>query len=466
MKDRLPAVAGAFYPADPDELQQELGNLFGNFAAVKEEKDVAALIVPHAGYVFSGKVAAAAFSRLDPEAHYQNIFLIGASHRKYYEGVSVYPSGNYITPLGRIKVNDQIAGELMNSNHFIFFDAEAEECEHSLEVQLPFLQYRLKNSFQIVPLLIGGRNISVCRQLAEALQPWFTRDNLFVISSDFSHYPSAENAVIQDSETAKAILTKDPVKLHEICNKALKSGIQNLATALCGEMAVLTLLHLIQDDPTIELKEVMYQNSADSIYGKPNKVVGYWALAAFRQTSDFVLSDAEKKELLHLARRTLNQYVTTGEVSKEEKKYPEALNQQCGVFVSIHKQGSLRGCLGNMQSHLPIWQSVKEMAVAAVSRDHRFEPVEADELGEIEIEISILSPLQKIESPEQFQLGKHGILIVSGDRSGTFLPQVAEKTKWSREELLGHCSREKAGIGWDGWKTAELYVYEAIVFQE
>lgn len=466
MKDRLPAVAGAFYPSDPEELRDELRSYFENFPSVEEENKVAALIVPHAGYVFSGKVAAAAFARLNADTRFRNIFLIGASHRKYYEGVSTYPSGHYITPLGEIKVNEQITMELMNNNHFIFYDPEAEQSEHSLEVQLPFLQFHLKKSFSIVPLLIGGKNNSTCKLLAEALLPWFNRDNLFVISSDFSHYPSAGDALKQDRETAEAILTKDPERLHQCCNKALRSGIGNLGTALCGEMAVLTLLYMAQSDPNIILKEVMYQNSGDSVYGKSDRVVGYWAIAAYREEQQFTLSDSDQKELLHIARKTIDEFVRTGSVSEEKREYPDSLNLNCGAFVSIHKGGKLRGCLGHLESKQPLWQLIREMSVATVSRDFRFDPVGADELSGIEIEISVLSPLRKIDSPDEFQLGKHGIFMVAGERSGTFLPQVATKTNWTKEEFLGYCAREKAGIGWDGWKTADLYVFEAIVFHE
>jgi AmmeMemoRadiSam system protein A len=296
--------------------------------------------------------------------------------------------------------------------------------------------------------------------------PWFTKDNLFVISTDFSHYPSADDAVYLDDETAEAILTKDPEKLQRACTNALTSGTENLATALCGELAVLTLLYMTKPLKEISFKKIMYQHSGHSPFGRNNKVVGYWAIGAYRPSENFSLSKSEEKELLHLARKAITSFVTTGSVTNEEANYSGILNCKCGAFVSIHKKGHLRGCLGHLEGTVPLWQLIKDMSVAAASRDRRFEPVTIDELSEIEIEISVLSPLKKINSPDEFELGKHGIYIQKEDRSGTFLPQVAHKTNWTKEEFLGHCSRDKAGLGWYGWRTADLFIFEATVFEE
>ena len=140
------------------------------------------------------------------------------------------------------------------------------------------------------------------------------------------------------------------------------------------------------------------------------------------------------------------------------------LKQKCGAFVSLHKQGRLRGCIGHFGEDVPLHEIVAEMARAAAFEDPRFMPVTRDELDDIDIEISVLTPMRRIESLDEFQLHKHGIYIKKGYRSGTFLPQVADEVNWTKEEFVGHCAQDKAGIGWDGWKDAELYVYEAIVF--
>src|ERR1035437_1007617 len=183
MQKRMPAVAGTFYPATATLLKNQISKLFEK-ATKSSEADVAALIVPHAGYVFSGQVAVSAYLKLNRQAHYKNIFIIGRSHRKYFQGVSIYPKGNYTTPLGEVKINEETTSRLMEKNKFIYYDEDADKNEHSIEVQLPFLQYWLKNDFQIVPLIIGSDNPSIYEKLADALRPWFNSENLFVISTD------------------------------------------------------------------------------------------------------------------------------------------------------------------------------------------------------------------------------------------------------------------------------------------
>ena len=140
------------------------------------------------------------------------------------------------------------------------------------------------------------------------------------------------------------------------------------------------------------------------------------------------------------------------------------LLMKCGAFVSLHKNGRLRGCIGHFGEDTPLHEIVAEMAGAAAFEDPRFMPLTTDELAEIDIEISVLTPMRRIKSLDDFELHRHGIYIRKGYRSGTFLPQVADEVNWTKEEFVGHCSQDKAGLGWDGWRDAELYVYEAIVF--
>ncbi|HEY3389017.1 MAG TPA: AmmeMemoRadiSam system protein B, partial [Prolixibacteraceae bacterium] len=229
MNNRMPAVAGTFYPATTTALKNQVAILFEN-ATKTPGKEVAALIVPHAGYIFSGEVAASAYTKLDRKARYQNIFIIGRSHHKYFEGVSIYPRGHYITPTGEVKINEATTSKLIEKDKFIYYDEEADRSEHSLEVQLPFLQYWLHNDFQIVPLIIGSDDPSVSEKLAEALKPWFNSDNLFVISTDFSHYPTYETARKTDAETAEAIIANDAKKLRDCCNRNKQSNQNNILT--------------------------------------------------------------------------------------------------------------------------------------------------------------------------------------------------------------------------------------------
>ncbi|NEW83051.1 MAG: AmmeMemoRadiSam system protein B [Mariniphaga sp.] len=465
MKDRKPAVAGTFYPATNTALKHQMIILFENIPETTEN-DVAALIVPHAGYVFSGEVAASAYAKINRQARYKNIFIIGRSHRKFFDGVSIYPKGNYITPLGEVKINDKTTSQLIEKHSFIYYDEEADRTEHSLEVQLPFLQYWLYNDFQIVPLIIGSDDPGIYEKLAEALMPWFNADNLFVISTDFSHYPTYETAVKTDAETADAIVANDSEKLKECCNRNSRFSGKNLQTGLCGAAAVQTLLHLTQNNPDITFKKITYKNSGDVPEGDKNRVVGYWAIAVMRNKTEISISAEDKLAMLKLARESITRYLIYPKSEVLKPISSAIMNEHFGAFVTLKKEGKLRGCIGRFEPSTSLYQTITEMAIAAATRDSRFDPVTIKEISQIKIEISILTPLKKINSIDEIEPGKHGIYIKKGLNSGTFLPQVATETGWTKEEFLGHCARDKAGIGWEGWKTAELYTYEAIVFGE
>jgi AmmeMemoRadiSam system protein B/AmmeMemoRadiSam system protein A len=469
--DRQPAVAGSFYPAKQEELSATLKQLFTNAVPSKDIQNVLAIISPHAGYVFSGEVAASAFNQIDPTKEYENIFLLGSSHYVAFEGASIYSQGNFITPLGTVKVNTKLANQLIKNNSIFSNRTDAHAREHSLEVQLPFLQYRLKKDFKIVPIVLGTQSPEICRRIAKALQPYFNAKNLFVISTDFSHYPSYQDAKIIDKATADAILTNSPENLISSMANYEQNGISNLATCLCGWTSVLTLMYMTEGNGDVEFTHIQYKNSGDTEYGEKNRVVGYNAIAVSlkekKRRSEFRLSDKDKKDLLAIARNTVEYYVKNHAKSEiDGKNLSSILKTNCGTFVTLKKHGNLRGCIGRFDASEPLYKVVQDMAIASSTQDYRFSPVESDEIPELEIEISVLTPMRRINSINEIKLGKHGIYIREGNRSGTFLPQVAVETGWTKEEFLGHCAQDKAGIGWDGWKDAELYIYEALVFSE
>ncbi|GET21631.1 AmmeMemoRadiSam system protein B [Prolixibacter denitrificans] len=465
-QDRQPAVAGSFYPGNADALKKELSQLFQN-TSTQTDSSIAALIVPHAGYIFSGKVAATGYAQIPIGKAYKNVFVIGVSHRVRFSGVSIYPHGNYITPLGKIQVNDTLAEKLIAENSFIHFVPEAHQSEHSIEVQLPFLQYHLKKGYRIVPILTGDSNPATTRKLAEALLPYFTSDNLFIISTDFSHYPANATAQKVDKETADAILSGKPEQLQKVCQETAPNPPENVLTRLCGESGVLTLMEMVSGKPDYHYHQIIYQNSSVSSAGDPSRVVGYYAISVTRDNEQtFHLTENDQSYLLKLARSSIETYLKSGTVQKIAPGYPEGLQQHCGAFVTLIEDGKLRGCIGQFNPSIPLVEVVRNMAIAAATKDTRFQPVLLSEMKSIEIEISVLTPLHKIKNVEEFTPGKQGIYIKKGNRGGTYLPQVAEQTGWDREKMLSHCARDKAGIGWNGWKDAELYTYEAIVFHE
>lgn len=469
LTDRKPVVAGSFYPADRSRLESTLKNLFDDARPKEFSGDVQFLIVPHAGYTYSGIVSASGYKSIPKSARYRNIFILASSHREQFDGASVYAAGNYLTPLGEVEVNLDLARTLIEEHRGITFRPEAHDREHSIEVQLPFLQYSMEELPPIVPIVMGNSSVSGARELAAALYPYFTPENLFIISSDFSHYPSYEDAVRIDQITCDAIATGNPEKFYNTLRNNSRKAVPNLVTSACGWSSILTMLYM-SESKEMEITPVLYRNSGDSRNGEEDRVVGYWAIAGqMPKVSQlpFRLEPSEKNELLKLSRKTLDTYIKQGtfpEVSVAD--LPPALRQPAGAFVSLYAADRLRGCIGEFNPSLPLYEVVRRMTVAAATQDPRFAPVEPPELPYLSIEISVLTPLHRIQSIEEFELGKHGIYMTRDGKSGTYLPQVARETGWDTEEFLGHCSRDKAGLGWEGWKSAELYTYEAIVFGE
>ncbi|MFC2089752.1 AmmeMemoRadiSam system protein B [Bacteroidota bacterium] len=469
---RYPVVAGSFYPSEEQILKDQLNLLFDQVNDKSVETDIAALIAPHAGYVFSGEVAAAAYARIDPDKSYTHVFVIGTSHHVMLNGASIYNKGDYQTPLGTVPVDTELANELIKKSRLIRFSPEAHSREHSIEVQLPFLQYRLKKPFQLVPLVIATQSAETCRELAEVLKPYFTSDNLFVISSDFSHFPAYKDAITYDTETGEAIQNNSPADfiLNLVANQ--KRNVPGMSTSCCGWSSVLTLLDITSMLPEIEVKHMKYMNSGDTPYGDKERVVGYHSFIFTRSetgasTEWNVLTDEDKKMLLAIARESIESAFENKDLPVvDENELSELLRTNCGAFVTLLKEEQLRGCIGRFIATEPLYKVVQDMARAAAFQDRRFRPVTDQEMKDIDIEISVLTPLKRIYSIEDFRLGEQGIYIIKGNRSGTYLPQVAESTGWTKEEFLGHCSRDKAGIGWDGWRDADLYTYEALVFDE
>jgi len=466
-KNRPAAVAGRFYPGSPERLKKEVEKLFAKAQSpFFPGESPRALIAPHAGYVFSGRVAASAYNQIDGSAGFKRVFVIASSHQMQFPGASLWTTGDYETPLGSVTVDQETCRALRESSPLFQYREEAHLNEHSLEVQLPFLQVKLGNGFRLVPIIVGTGHADDCSLLANVLRPYFLPENLFVVSSDLSHYPCYDDAVTTDKITTEAILSNSPDHLLLALKNNRAKEIAGLATSLCGWTSVLTLLYLTREYP-FQTRWIDYQNSGDEPhYGDHERVVGYSSVAFFpNPESSLSLSRDEKKVLFDMAECAIRETVCTGKPFPQRKEPPAGnLDIRTGAFVSIYIDGKLRGCIGSFSAEEPLWQLIPRLAVSAAS-DNRFDRPEPEELDGLSIEISLLTPLRRIHSAGEIIPGKHGIYLKKGWASGTFLPQVAAKYGWDREELLGRCSRDKAGLGWDGWKTAELYVYEAVIFR-
>ncbi len=466
-KVRKPAVAGAFYPATADEIQFMVTPWLhpcGDSSAPQ------ALIVPHAGYMFSGEVAAAAYSRI-PEGHaYKRVFLIGPSHRVGFAGASVDTLYGYAaTPLGNVKIDTSLGEELIRKGDGAFLcRADAHDREHCLEVQLPFLQMVFEEVPPIVPIVVGTQRLGVLQQIAAVLEPYFNEENLFIISSDFSHYPSYKDAKTSDLCLAKAITAGGLEEFLNALSDISRKNFPGEDTPACGASAIAILLSMmdVQGRDGFSAEHVMYRNSGDSPYGDKDAVVGYNAIVVTRQDKPlFRFTEEEKERMISTARSAI--YAKLG-LDYDGNDAPVGILKEkgYGVFVTLHLYGDLRGCIGRFTSDEILHATIREMALSAAFSDPRFPALSKREAPKVEIEVSVLSPLKKIDSIDEFKLGRDGIYMIKGYNHGTFLPQVAEETGWTTEEFLGHCARDKAGIGWNGWKDADLYTYQAQIVRE
>lgn len=457
---REPAVAGSFYPSDKNALGEMIDVFFKKADLLKIDGDISAIIAPHAGYVYSGQVAAYAYKAL-VNKKIDTVVLIGNSHQEYFDGASVFAKGYFRTPLGDIEIDEDFAGRLIDSNNKITFREDVHLKDHVLEVQLPFLQRILKD-FKIVPIILGNKSDSV-DILINALRNLINEKTLIVISSDLSHYPKYEDAKYSDNKVIEAILTGKRENLIKTIVDLKKQGINNLQTCACGQDAIEVAMGLFENLGK-DIVLLNYANSGD-ITGEKSQVVGYASILFVASLIGSGLSLKQQQRLLEIAKQAVETYVKKEKTIKIEED-DKSLNEPSGVFVTLKKNGELRGCIGMFQPETPLYKNVIEMAIAAATQDPRFNFVKEDELKDLEYEISVLSPLKKVDSYKDVEIGKHGVQIKKGLRSGVFLPQVAIENNWDRDEFLSILCSQKAGLLSDCWKDneTEIYVFTAQIF--
>jgi len=457
---RPTAVAGSFYSNNKEILSQQV-KTFLEDAKVFPSANVNAIIVPHAGYVFSADTASVAYKTLNKK--YKNVFLIGSSHHINVNGISIYNKGNYNTPLGDVKVNQEIVSKLIKASKFISYHKDAHTKEHTLEVQLPFLQTLYGDDLNIVPIIVASSNFETLQAMAHLLQPYFNDENLFVISTDLSHYPSYKDAKKIDSLTLNALIKNNSQSFIDAIVNNENLSIKELQTSACGWSSLLILLELTKNQ-NYKYELLQYKNSGDSIYGDKEKVVGYSALRIYKE-DNFFLTLEEKQELLNIAKLAIYEATLNHKrVEIDSTKLPQKLKLNLGAFVTLYKNGNLRGCIGRFEPNQPLYEVIVDMAIASAQNDTRFNILQLNELDEINIEISVLTPRKKIESLSEIEIGKHGIYVQKGLNTGTYLPHVATQMGWSVEQFVQSCASEKAGIKFNNYNELELFTYEAIVF--
>ncbi len=456
-----PNVAGTFYPDNPKELSAMIEGFLNEATPKPLSGDIFALISPHAGYGFSGKTAAFGY-RLIKGRPYTTVIIIGPSHYGF-NGVWIYPQGNFRTPLGDLEIDKEFTQKLLNKDTDIIFDPAAFEKEHSVEAQLPFLQ-KVLSDFKIVPIVMGDSPFSTCRKLAALLKEAIgsRQDVLVIASTDMYHGHDYDEADAVDNLTLAYLSNMDAEGLYY--------GLRERKLELCGGFAVVTALILAKELGHKKLDCLAHTNSA-IVTGKKVKglwTVGYASCAIDNEKGEpQMLNKEQRKKLLEIARKSMETYLKTGKTI-EVKETDPILLKELGAFVTLKEKGQLRGCIGNIVGREPLYLTVRDMAIEAAVSDPRFARVETQELENIEIEVSVLSPLERVDSADKIQLGKHGVLIRKGLDSGVFLPQVAQETGWSKDEFLSNLCAHKAGLNADAWKdkTSEIYIFTAEVFSE
>ncbi|MCM8764064.1 MAG: AmmeMemoRadiSam system protein B [Candidatus Omnitrophica bacterium] len=461
---RIPRFAGSFYPSEERQLRAQVLAFLKQQQQLDKSLPLLGLIVPHAGYIYSGKTAGFAYALLK-DKRIDRVFLIGRSHNASFLGVVTDDRSFWRTPIGDVAVDTELVSEILVKPGFRV-DYRILDLEHSLEVQIPFLQCAIKGSFKIVPILVGCESKEELDIYSNYIAPYIRKEknSIIVLSTDLSHYHSDSIAREIDSRTISIL---ESGKFSSLIEEMEKGRCE-----LCGAAAVYLGLGILSKISPLRINLLDYSNSADATKDK-ERVVGYVSMAVYGEKKvastkeKKMLSKYQRETLLKIARETL-QYHLSGKKLPELKIEDATLLEKRGVFVTLRKNGELRGCIGTILPQKELAYAVREMAIESATSDPRFPPVSLKELKEIEIEISILTVPVKVSSADEIVLGRDGVIVKKGFRQGVFLPQVADETGWTKEQFLSALCSHKAGLEPDAWKNpdTELYIFQAEVFSE
>jgi len=431
--NREPVVAGQFYPSLPSQLKDMIAG-FIDQNAVKE--DVIGIVSPHAGYVYSGPVAGAVMSKIKVK---DTAIILGPNHTGRGEPLSIMTKGTWSTPLGKVKIDSELANRIMAKSKYVQEDITAHQFEHSLEVQIPFLQY-FKSDIKIVPIVLGPATGSVHKQLgrdiARAVKD-MNRDVIIIASSDMTHYEPQKSAKEKDNQAIAAILELDEDKLL--------ARIKELDITMCGYAPTVSLISAAKELGAKEAELVRYQTSGDTT-GDYSAVVGY---------AGIIIKRAELHPLVNLARETVETYIKDGKINKPQKLTPE-MKEKAGVFVSIHKHDQLRGCIGTFEpTQNNVAEEIIRNAISSATHDPRFSPISASELDDLDYSVDVLTRPEPVDSKDRLDPKRYGVIVESGYRRGLLLPDLEGVD--SAEYQIDIC-RQKAGIA--PGEPVKLYRFE------
>ncbi len=470
---REPARAGQWYPADPKALSAEVDRLFAQVPGDNPANTLEPFVIvaPHAGYLYSGRTAAHAFAGLKPK-QFDLVVVLGTSHSFQNGTVALSPADQFRTPLGLIPVDREMTNRLAQADKRFVQSAEVHAPEHSIEAELPFLQRKLQQ-FLLVPILTATNDFATldlfAKELIAAIEAAKKRV-LIVVSTDLSHYHDYETARRMDGE---ALRLMSEGKWEELRQKILRGACE-----ACGFYAIHIASRILEHYRIAKGVIVKAENSGDAVQeSRPGGVVGYGAVIFEKKGGSASpasprvaaqTSAVERRYLLELARKSIEYTLATGKPYQPEKPAEGILTAPRAVFVTLRKHGELRGCIGHLEAVMPLYQAVADRAHAAAFSDPRFRPVRKEEMKEIDIEISILTPPQRIDDYRKIVLKRDGVIVRNGGRGGVFLPQVADETGWDLDTFLGELCTQKAGLPWNCYKdkATELSVFQVELFSE
>lgn len=467
-------LASGWYPSDPAALTNMINALerkSANLTPHLDPNQIRALVVPHAGYAYSGVVAAATYKIVEG-AQFSRVIILAPSHHKAFTGVALPTFGKYGMPQGNVIIDAALVKELSKQKLFTF-DDDVFKKEHAVEVQLPFVQRYLKN-VSVVPLIIGQLTTQQANAVAKALAPFIDKQTLVVVSTDFTHYGKQFDYTPFDDHVAERIKQLDATIVTAVQQQKvapLETIIKETQATVCGRKPLAVLLALCEQKVlgAIEPRLIAYETSSDA--GATGSSVSYVGLVfttqkrATQSLSDQFTS-MEQQTLLELSKGTL---ASLYDASKANFLFPllgTAGDEKRGVFVTLYKKnaadsdlvplpkksvGDLRGCIGIVEPSMPLAQGIVNMTQSAALRDTRFKPVSVDELPDITVMLSILSVPVKIPAYSAIQLGTHGIILKNGNQQALFLPKVALEFGWDLPTTLTQLS-QKAGLPALAWK--------------
>ncbi len=462
---RPAAVAGSFYPADAGALRTAVQGYLAAADPPKFADPVRLVIVPHAGYEYSGATAAFAFKPLIGSG-YSRAVIIGRSHNAVFSGVKADGHDAWDTPLGRVAVDRDFIQTLAQASGVVSVDSAPHDAEHSLEVEVPFVASVLGPDVRIVPLLFGDEDRDAAAKLGAALAEVADARTVVIVSSDLSHYPSPDDADFFDHRTIDAVMTDDPSRFHDLQDATMKIAAGKVATLACASIAIESGLAYARA-AGLTPHFLNYANSGTGRAEANQTVVGYGALAFTGPLPEAPgpLDAAAREEALGIARSTLDAYFQGQDYRPSPRS--TALAEKRGVFVTLYKDGELRGCVGVFAPDKTLAESIKDMALSAAFEDQRFPPLRQDEWPAVQVEISALSPLARVNGPADIVLGRDGVYLTQGQHAGVFLPQVATESGWDKNRFLSELCAQKAGLPADCWQDprTEFYSFTAQVFE-